>query len=277
MNKLIIFILIGCMMTSVYAQNNDASLEDFDDFKTEQRVRYHSLMFGVGGLSQLDSYLSSLENKGTAFTFYNENERVARKFEGKLNLQNVFQGDFAYCHSPSKETNTMYGNVSWRLAWLYNVYKTSALIINVGPSSDLQGGFVYAMSNGNNPTQMRLSLDVCAAAQAVWRLPINKYDIRLKYQVQIPFSGVMFSPNYGQSYYEIFSLGNYDHNVCYTNPFQAFNMHQMLSAEWALKSFSLRMAYYCQIHQSHVNNIKVHDYTNSFMIGYVKRFTLLKK
>jgi hypothetical protein len=43
---------------------------------------------------------------------------------------------------------------------------------------------------------------------SIWHLKIKRYPMVLRYQVNLPVMGVLFSPHYGQSYYEIFSLGN---------------------------------------------------------------------
>ena len=93
----------------------------------------------------------------------------------------------------------------------------------------------------------------------------------------MPFVGLMFSPNYGQSYYEIFSLGHYDHNVCFTWPGNAPCFSQLLSADIPLGAGTLRVAYRCDIRQSHVNSLKSHTWSNLFMIGFVKHFRLVKR
>ena len=86
----------------------------------------------------------------------------------------------------------------------------------------------------------------------------------------------MFSPNYTQSYYEIFSLGQYDHNVCVTTPVQAFNLNLMLSLDLPVGTHVVRVGYQCGIRQSHVNHLKTHDWTHTFLVGYVKTFQLVK-
>ena len=93
---------------------------------------------------------------------------------------------------------------------------------------------------------------------AIYKLCLWNRIFTLRYQANIPFLGLMFSPNYGQSYYEIFSLGNYDHNICLTNTFQAFSINQLFSLDIPIYNALLRIGYLGSIQQNQINNLKQH-------------------
>ena len=83
--------------------------------------------------------------------------------------------------------------------------------------------------------------------------------------------GIMFSPAYGQSYYELFNNGNYDNNIVFTSVAVPQPRHQ-LSAEYPIgKNANIRIGYFGDYRQSKPNNLKQHTYTNSFLIGFTLR------
>ena len=92
----------------------------------------------------------------------------------------------------------------------------------------------------------------------------------LRYQVNLPVMGVMFSPHYGQSYYEIFSLGNSNGVIKFTSLHNQPSLRQMLSVDLPIGYTKMRFSYLADLQQSNVNNIKTHTYSHVFMVGFVK-------
>ena len=98
------------------------------------------------------------------------------------------------------------------------------------------------------------------SAIANYGFNIRKQTFSLRYELNLPLVGLMFSPNYGQSYYEIFSLGNYDHNIVPTTFVSAPTFRQVLTLD--------------NYQQAAVNNLKQHIYAHRVMIGIVRHFTM---
>ena len=86
----------------------------------------------------------------------------------------------------------------------------------------------------------------------------------------------MFSPDYGQSYSEIFSEGNYHHILVPTTFLAAPSLRQSRTRDFPLLRSTIRIGYMGDVQQSHVNRLKTHVYTHGLVIGVVKRFKLIK-
>ena len=86
-------------------------------------------------------------------------------------------------------------------------------------------------------------INLDASGMAIWDLRIKNYPISLRYQVNLPFAGVMFCPNYGQSYYEIFTLGNWGGVINFTSLHNQPSLRQMLTVDFPVGRAKMRLAY----------------------------------
>lgn len=241
----------------------------------------HATLFGVGGVRQLDTYLSPLSYQGPQVQFLYETLRPTHWGKGNISTQSIWQGNFAYTESPAGNANNIGADIRYNIGWHYNWLIGSStssqrLRIMLGAQLDANAGVLYNTRNGNNPAQAIASLGLSASAAAIYYFQVRRQPFFLREQLDVPLIGAKFSPNYGQSYYEIFSEGNSDHNICATTPFNAPSLRNLLTLDIPFRKATLRVGYLIDIKQSDLNQLKYHSYTHAFMIGWVRHIIYQK-
>lgn len=236
------------------------------------QTRYvnRAVMYGVGAANVFDTYLSPQEYTGIEFRISRETMRMTGLFDGNVSLQNFLQAHLSYTHNRVDNNNTFAGLVNWNYGLHYQFRVTDNFKLLAGGLADMNLGFAYNLRNGNNPANAKAYINLAASGMAIWKLRIRNYPLTLRYQANLPFMGVMFSPNYGQSYYEIFTLGEHSGVVQFTSLHNQPAIRQMLSADIPVGGIKMRFSYLWDVQQAHVNKIKSHTYSHVFMVGFVR-------
>ncbi|MBM6946498.1 DUF3316 domain-containing protein [Bacteroides gallinaceum] len=264
--RLCVFILIvlTCLPTRIQAQ---------DSLQATRHVM-RSVMIGAGHNNTFETYLSPLEYEGPEVRFAYETMRMTRLMDGNVSAQNLFQLHASYTENISQTNHTYGGLVNWSYALHYQFRPAKGLKILFGPMLDLNAGVVYNRRNSNNPAQAKAYGGLGASGMLIYRFRIKNYPLTVRWQANLPLLGVMFSPEFGESYYEIFSLGNGGRNVVFTSLHNNPSLRQLLTLDFPVENTVMRVGYVCDLQQAKVNNLKSHTYSHDFMIGVVRNLYL---
>ena len=255
--------LWGQDSTSVYMQQNTS---------IHQRMQ----LWGVGMSSVLDTYISPRTYKGEEIRYISQTELLkSTRFFNPLWQHQASISYVSNAVKTNKEVHALY-HLTFSLQHSISLHH-SPFMLQVGPMVDTALGFIYNPQNSNNPAQAIAHLNVGVFAQSSYAFKVGKMPFSLHYQCSAPLIGVMFSPNYGQSYYETFSKGVYNHNIVCTTPFNRPSFYHLLSLNLSLSNTTLQLCYAGNHLQSEVNKLRSAIHSHSIMVGFVKHFQLIRQ
>ncbi len=234
-----------------------------------------SHMIGVGPTNILDTYLSGEHFKGSGFSFLATVERI--KPDSRWSTLIEHEANLSSTDDRTKTLNELEAayNFYWGKLYSWQLFD-NRLKLQAGGVINASLGVIYNTSNSNNPAQARAHLHVMPTGVASYRFQLFKRQWEARYELSLPLAGLVFSPNYGQSYYEIFNRGNYDHNVVPTTFIAAPEWRHLLTVDAAIsKKLTLRIGYLGNMQQQKVNGLRQHVYTHRFLIGLTKRFSIV--
>ena len=246
MKRIVSFLLLMATVVSAYGQTGGE--------------RAHSVVFGGGGADVLDTYLSPYSYTGPALHLQRHTERTVRTFGiDDICFQTLLDIDCAFLENPAGNVDEYAGGARF----------------STGPMLTGYLGGVYNERNGNNPAQGKAELTVDLSAKLKWDFNLLRRRMSLSYQLAVPLIGVAFSPEYGQSYYEAFSLEDGHTNAVFAHVGNMPSMRHLLSLDIPIRkasSTALRLTYAGYFMQSEFNKLRYHSYTHSFMVGVTKYF-----
>jgi hypothetical protein len=224
-------------------------------------------MIGAGTGSVYDSYLSPLKYTGSNYGLYYERMKNTGLMKGNVSAQHLLNVNYSQSKNNAGNASYYAGIMEYNYGLFYRFKPDKQWQVFAGPQAGGFFGFVYNTRNGNNPATGKAHVNVNLSAIVNYKTEILSQPVGFRYQISLPFVGVMYAPPFGQSYYEI-SLGvteNLVHPAFYHNHLSASNM---LSAEIPLDKFTLRIAYRFSVYETRINDVNTQLITNTFYIGF---------
>ncbi len=247
------------------------------DTLRSNKVITNTQMLGMGAVNTLDTYLSPEEYTGTELRYISHS---VRENGTKLSRELVHQAQILSVRNRRENNNELGVFYNFQYNWQYALGQWNVgegeLHLKAGGGVDTRLGFLYNMRNSNNPAQAYAQVNIAPNAVAAYRFRLRNLPFQLRYEVQVPLLGLAFSPNYGQSYYEIFTRDNYDHNLVVTTPASAPSLRQLLTLDFTVRHTTFRIGYLGDYQQAKINQLRQHVWSNLFVFGIVRKFSINK-
>ena len=220
----------------------------------------------AGRSRMFDTYLSPLRYDGVRVGLSGEWQKMMPASPRHLLMQMDASLSSAFDRNPARST-TMY-DFTARFSWgmLYTLRFSDTWSAGFGGTIGFTAGAAYLPVNGNNPANADVDVMLSLRAQGAYRFTLWGRSFTLRDRVTVPTVGAMFSPGFGESYYEIY-LGNRSglaHAAWWGNHFCIDNR---LSLTFPLAGRQVTAGYRFSFASRWVNNLSSRRVSHSFTIG----------
>ncbi|GHT54610.1 hypothetical protein FACS189446_4650 [Bacteroidia bacterium] len=234
-------------------------------------LTYQSSMVGMGTGHVYDSYLSPLKYSGLNIGLFYEQMRMIRLGNGNFSSQHQFFIDYSYTENKTKTASNQSGLLEYNYTMPYRFNLNENFQLFAGPQAGVLLGFIYNSRNGNNPATAKMNANAGLSGIAAYKLMIKSQPIRFRYQLSLPVVGTVYSPQFGESYYEI-GMGNSDRLFYMSSFHNHLAFKNILSAEIPLNWCTIRAALVNSFYQTKINNLTTQWNSNTFYLGFSKNF-----
>lgn len=241
------------------------SAQSLDSHRFEERT------FSLGGglTTLLDTYLSPLTYEGAHVSVMDERFSQTAVANGRWFGQSLFLLHGDYTLAAEGRGLTVGGMADYTYTCYYNPIHTDRWNLYVGPQGRLRLGGIYNLRNSNNPAQLKLETHIAASVMAKYAFTLWNTPMKVRLQTDLPLVGVAFAPDYGQSYYEIFYLGQDEECVHVTALHNNLSLRTNLSWDVQFRFSTVRLTLLNDLYHWQLGGQQYRMFTHSLMIGYV--------
>lgn len=226
-----------------------------------------AVTFEIGRQSALDTYLSPIRYRGLDVALGYERLRAASFAPEKWFTRHNVLANFATMTNESGSGSMLSFYLDYSFAMLRRWQLLDGLWLAGGGEAALTLGGLYNLRNSNNPATAKAAIDLGATAMASYHLRVGRLPLTFRYQVSLPVVGAYFSPAFGQSYYEMFYIGNTCGIVQFGAWHNRVDLRNYLSVDLHLGKMALRLGYRQLMRTTHVNHIDTQVLNHMFVLG----------
>lgn len=223
--------------------------------------------FEIGRQSALDTYLSPIRYSGLDVALGYERLRAAGFAPEKWLTRHNASVNFASMNNQSGSGAMMSLYLDYSFAMLRRWQLGRGLWLAGGGEAALTLGGLYNLRNSNNPATAKVAIDLGATAMASYHLRVGWLPLTFRYQVSLPVVGAFFSPAFGQSYYEMFYIGNTAGIVHFGAWHNRVDLRNYLSVDIHVGKRALRLGYRQLMRTTHVNHLDTQVLGHMFVLG----------
>lgn len=238
--------------------------------ETDSLPRPVTGVYGIqfGALRALSTYLSPLPYRGTETALYG-NWRKAMPFSPEHAMME-FDANAGIGRSINQaHTAAMLDldvNFSWGID--YRMRLPHSLQWSAGGRVAVNGGMLWLTRNGNNPVAARAFANLGFNTALTWHTRVWRLPVLISESFGMPLAGAFFSPEYGETYYEIY-LGNHTGLAHFGWPGNHFSATNLLSVFLDFGRTAMQIGYRFSADTSWTNGINTHIFRHFLVIGVV--------
>ena len=160
--------------------------------------------FGAGQLSQTNQVLSDQKYKGTSVSFEGLHIGNYRKSDKNIFWSFLDRFEYSWMLNSSQTARLHYVSARFDFGTHYVFDLGQGFKLSAGGLVDVSGAVSYVPRNVNNIASADAQFGIRAVAMAHYKYWVNeRFSITCHYGLTTPVIGCFFSPEYGESYYEI--------------------------------------------------------------------------
>lgn len=222
----------------------------------------------IGSAHIAETYLSPLKYSGVGFAFNYERMQAMRFNPENFVMQLQTRLDFQRTQNPARNASMlrMALDARWGMARRWRIAEDWTVF--AGGSTGIEAGVFYNARNSNNPAAVKAAWTINALGAVAYNTHFKKVPLCLRYQAELPLTGMFFSPQYGELYYEIY-LGNHSGLLRGAWPGNYFGLNNLLTADFRFGGTTLRLGYRLNVQSVKASDIVTRRIEHYAVVGVV--------
>ncbi len=172
---------------------------------------------GISIASLIDPYLSPLTYSGPGIFYERSSQKLFSAENPRILHETKIGVSINLTSNPANTAHISHaeGTVSWGSYYHFNII--NQLRIRLGAFFDASASNNNHTRNVNNPINFDVNANLNAAAELKYKFRIFKKNMNIYSSFDFPFSGIMFVPQSGKSYYQIVELKDFSKTIHYSS------------------------------------------------------------